>query len=76
MPPIFSSLSLQRAKYQRVILVGRKNKRGFRGRFQRSKRILKLPLKMRPFDYISHPRETQYHEILKYVRQSFKNVDL
>ena len=74
MPPIFSSLSLQRAKYQRVILVGEKKR--FRGRFQRSKRILKLPLKMRPFDYISHPRETQYHEILKYVRQSFKNVDL
>ena len=72
MPPIFSSLSLQRAKYQRVILDGEKK----RGRFQRSKRILKLPLKMRPFDYISHPRETQYHEILKYVRQSFKNVDL
>ena len=75
MPPIFSSLSLQRAKYQRVILVGEKKK------IQREISTLKKNLetsisKMRPFDYISHPRETQYHEILKYVRQSFKNVDL
>ena len=73
MPPIFSSLSLQRAKYQRVILVGGKKKR----EISTLKKNLETSIsKMRPFDYISHPRETQYHEILKYVRQSFKNVDL